>query len=61
MLEDDAPQPPPILGRPALDPLGIDELKDYIVSLRAEIARAEAAIERKQGHRAAAASFFRTP
>lgn len=61
MLDDDAPRPAPTLAQPALDPLGIDELQGYIAALRAEIARAEMAIERKQGHRAAAASFFRTP
>ena len=43
-----------------LDPLGVAELQDYIVELRAEIARAEAAISRKQDHRGVADGLFRT-
>jgi uncharacterized small protein (DUF1192 family) len=42
-----------------LDTLGIAELRDYIVELRDEIARVEADIDRKQGHRSAADAFFR--
>lgn len=42
-----------------LDPLGIEELRDYIDELKAEIARAELAIEKKTGHRSAADAFFR--
>jgi uncharacterized small protein (DUF1192 family) len=44
-----------------LDTLGIEELRDYIGELREEIARVEADIARKQGHRSAADSFFRKP
>jgi len=44
-----------------LDTLGIEELRDYIGELRAEIARVEADIERKQGHRSAADAFFKRP
>jgi len=44
-----------------LDTLGIDELREYIGELREEIARVEADIERKQGHRSAADAFFRRP
>jgi uncharacterized small protein (DUF1192 family) len=43
-----------------LDPLGDAELRGYIDDLRGEIARVEAEIERKAGHRAAAAAFFKT-
>ncbi len=39
---------------------GVAELKDYIARLQAEIARAQAAIDAKDKHRAAAASFFKT-
>jgi uncharacterized small protein (DUF1192 family) len=39
--------------------MGIKELHAYIADLRAEIARAEAEIERKHGHRSAAESVFR--
>lgn len=43
-----------------LDSLGVEELRDYIGELRDEIARVEADITRKQGHRSAADAFFRT-
>jgi uncharacterized small protein (DUF1192 family) len=49
------------LERIVLDTMGIEELRDYIVELKAEIERVEADIERKQGHRSAADSFFRRP
>jgi uncharacterized small protein (DUF1192 family) len=42
-----------------LDTLGIEELRDYIGELQAEIARVEAEIDRKQGHRSTADAFFR--
>lgn len=61
MLDEDEPRPRPRLPSPPLDPLGVEELRGYIAELQAEIARAEAAIERKQSHRDAAAAFFRTP
>ena len=44
-----------------LETLGIEELRDYIEELKTEIARVEADIERKQGHRSAADAFFRRP
>jgi uncharacterized small protein (DUF1192 family) len=44
-----------------LDSLGIKELRDYIDELRAEIARVEADIGRKHGHRSAADAFFKRP
>ena len=47
------------LEKLVLDTLGIDELRDYIAELRAEIARVEEDIGRKQGHRSAADAFFR--
>jgi uncharacterized small protein (DUF1192 family) len=49
------------LEKLVLDALGIEELRDYIVELRDEIARVEADIDRKQGHRSAADTFFRRP
>jgi uncharacterized small protein (DUF1192 family) len=49
------------LEKLVLDALGIEELRDYIVELRDEIARVEADIDRKQGHRSAADAFFRRP
>jgi uncharacterized small protein (DUF1192 family) len=49
------------LEKLVLDTLGIVELREYIGELKEEIARVEADIERKQGHRSAADSFFRRP
>lgn len=63
MMEDeDAPvRKRTRLEKLVLDALGIEELRDYIDELKAEIARVEADIERKQGHRSAADAFFRKP
>jgi len=47
------------LERIVLDSMGVEELRDYIAELKAEIERVEADIERKQGHRSAADAFFR--
>ncbi len=49
------------LEKLVLDTLGVEELREYIEELRAEIIRVEADIERKQGHRSAADAFFRRP
>jgi uncharacterized small protein (DUF1192 family) len=62
MDEDDAPiRKPSRLQKLVLDTLGIAELREYIDELKAEITRVEADIERKQGHRSAADSFFKRP
>ena len=66
MARDDdeffAPKKPALtphhLGEP-LDALSVDELGERIELLRAEIARLEAARERKSASRTAANSFFR--
>jgi uncharacterized small protein (DUF1192 family) len=47
------------LERLVLDTLGIEELREYIDELKTEIARVEADIAHKQGHRSAADAFFR--
>jgi uncharacterized small protein (DUF1192 family) len=49
------------LEKLVLDPLGIEELRDYIGELRDEIARVEADIARKNSHKSAADAFFRKP
>ena len=49
------------LDKPVLDPMGVEELHAYIGELREEVARVEAEIGRKQGHRSAAEAFFRKP
>ena len=61
LLDDEEPARPARLEKIPLDPLGIAELQDYIAQLRAEIARAEAAIAAKSGHRSAADAYFRKP
>jgi uncharacterized small protein (DUF1192 family) len=60
MMDDDEPRRPRARLTPLpLDGLGVEELRAYIAELQAEMARAEAAIDRKQGHRSAAEAFFR--
>ena len=60
--DDDSPIRKRIrLEKLLLDTLGIDELRDYIDELKAEIARVEADIGRKQNPRSAADAFFKRP
>ncbi len=60
MMIEDEPAPRRRRVEPMLlDPLGVEELRGYIGELRAEIARAEAAIAKKQDHRSAADGFFK--
>lgn len=62
LIDDDLPRPKPQrFTKPALDLWGVEELEAYIGELRAEIARAEADILRKQSHRSVADAFFRKP
>ncbi|MDO8606605.1 MAG: DUF1192 domain-containing protein [Phaeospirillum sp.] len=42
-----------------LDPMSIEELRDYITGLEAEIVRANEAIKRKESVRAGAEAFFK--
>jgi uncharacterized small protein (DUF1192 family) len=60
MMEEDAPRRAPGFVPPVLDGWDVEELKNYIARLQAEIGRAEAAIAKKQAHRGAADAFFRT-
>jgi uncharacterized small protein (DUF1192 family) len=59
--EDDRPLRRRRLEPLLLDSLGIEEMHEYIDELKAEIARVEADIDRKQNHRSAADAFFRRP
>ena len=59
--EEGPPRKRTRLEKLVLDTLGIEELRDYIAELKAEIESVEADIERKQGHRSAADAFFRRP
>jgi uncharacterized small protein (DUF1192 family) len=62
MSDDDAPRPRPVLLTPPdLRPFGVAELTDYVALLRAEIARVEDEIKRKDAQRHAAAALFKTP
>ena len=47
------------LGRQDLDPLSIEELKERIEVLRAEIARVEAHMDAATRHRSAAEQLFK--
>lgn len=61
-MDTDDLEPPrkPDAGKPRdLEVMGVEQLRDYIEELRAEIARAEAVIARKGDARAAAESVFR--
>jgi len=61
-LEEEAPPPKRRRLDPlVLDSLSIEELRLYIEELKTEIARVEADIGRKQGHRTAADAFFKRP
>ena len=42
-----------------LDPMSVEELREYIANLKAEIARVEEKIKAKQSHASAAALFFK--
>ncbi|HZF74252.1 MAG TPA: DUF1192 domain-containing protein [Acetobacteraceae bacterium] len=59
--EEDRPRRSVPFTPPPLDSWGVEELRAYIATLRAEIGRAEAAIEARSRHRSAADAFFRTP
>lgn len=59
--EEDRPRPAPRFEPAALDHWAEAELHAYIAALRAEIARAEAAIAARGAQRAAAEALFRRP
>ena len=63
LMEDDEnlPRRRKVLERPRFDGWDVGQLHDYIEELRAEIARAEAAIAAGQAQRAAADALFRKP
>jgi uncharacterized small protein (DUF1192 family) len=42
-----------------LDDMNIEDLKEYVAVLKAEIERVEAKVKAKQSHASAAASFFK--
>jgi uncharacterized small protein (DUF1192 family) len=42
-----------------LDDMNIEDLREYVATLQAEVARVEAKIKAKQSHASAAASLFK--
>lgn len=42
-----------------LEPMSLEDLREYISSLQEEVARAEREIQRKQAHARSADSFFK--
>lgn len=60
MFDDLEPQKQTRKPKP-LDDMSVDELKDYIVNLQAEIARVETAMKAKQSHMAAMDALFKKP
>jgi uncharacterized small protein (DUF1192 family) len=42
-----------------LDSMNIEDLREYVAMLKAELVRVEEKIKSKQGHAAAAAAFFK--
>lgn len=62
MVEDEERARRPASFTPAaLDRWDVQDLRDYIAALQAEIARAEAAIAAREAQRNAADAFFRRP
>ena len=60
MFDEEDPRPAPKrLTPPVMEAWGVAELRLYIDELKAEIARAESEIARKQGHKSAAEAFFK--
>lgn len=60
MFEDDLDPKTKKPARKNLEPMSIEELERYIVSMTDEITRVRAEIDRKKAHLAAASSFFKT-
>lgn len=59
MDSDDLEPRRPTLAPVDLEKMSIDDLNDYIATLAAEIERARASIQSKQGHRSEADKFFK--
>lgn len=61
MINPDELEPRPVLKPLDLQQMSVGELKTYIVSLEAEIARAEAMIAKKDAHKSGIESLFGPP
>lgn len=60
MIDDEAQPLKKNTSLKNLDPMSVEELCDYIESLKAEILRVEAEVTRKKAYVQAASSFFKT-
>ena len=60
MFDDLEPQKQTKKPKP-LDDMSVDELKEYVANMQAEIVRVEAAIKAKQTHMAAMDALFKKP
>jgi uncharacterized small protein (DUF1192 family) len=60
MFDDLEPQKQTKKPKP-LDDMSIDDLKEYVANLQAEIARVEVAIKAKQTHMTAMDALFKKP
>jgi uncharacterized small protein (DUF1192 family) len=60
MFDDLEPQKQTKKPKP-LDDMSIDDLKEYVANLQAEIARVEVAIKAKQAHMTAMDALFKKP
>jgi uncharacterized small protein (DUF1192 family) len=58
---DDLDPPRPTLKPLDMQPMSVGELKDYIASLEAEIARAENMITKKEAHKSGIEGLFGKP
>ncbi|MFC3030071.1 MULTISPECIES: DUF1192 domain-containing protein [Roseomonadaceae] len=61
MIEEEGPRPTGRFKPPVIDRWDEAELRAYIDQLRAEIARAETEIGKRQASKAAADLFFKRP
>jgi len=61
MEEPEGPRPQNRFVPPVIDRWGVADLRAYIEALRAEIARVEAEIGKRDASKAAADLFFRRP
>jgi len=58
--EDDLPKKPkPLFTAAKLEGRSVEEMKEYIADLQGEVARTEAEIARRGGHRSAAEALFK--
>ncbi|MGE3624274.1 MAG: DUF1192 domain-containing protein [Bdellovibrionales bacterium] len=58
---DDLDPPRPVLKPLDLQPMSVVELREYIVSLEAEITRVRDAIAKKEAHKSGIEALFGTP